>query len=173
MRHILPISLLLIAAGCVPATPRPAGVRTPLPTPVAAPALPAPPRAADWRDWPATPGTWTYARDDRGSAASFGTAGSDALAVLRCDLPNRRFFLSRAGVVNTPLTVRTSSVARTLPAGATGGMPAYAAAVLSATDPLLDAIAFSRGRFTLEQEGTPALALPAWAEIGRVIEDCR
>ena len=80
---------------------------------------------------------------------------------------------SRAGVATTPLTIRTSSIARTLPTGATGGTPAYAAAVLTATDPLLDAIAFSRGRFTLEQDGVPAQSLPAWAEIERVIEDCR
>lgn len=172
MRRVLLFSLLLIAAGCVPTTPRPGGVRTPLPAPAAAPTAPAP-RAVDWRDGPVTPGTWTYARDDRGSAASFGPPGSDALAVLRCDLANRRLFLSRAGVATAPLTVRTSSVTRALPTGATGGTPPYAAAVLTATDPLLDAIAFSRGRFMLEQAGAPALALPAWAEIGRVIEDCR
>ena len=40
-------------------------------------------------------------------------------------------------------------------------------------DPLLDAIAFSRGRFVIEQTGQPPLVLPPHAEIGRVIEDCR
>jgi len=44
---------------------------------------------------------------------------------------------------------------------------------LSARDPLLDAIAFSRGRFALEAAGLETLYLPAWPELSRVIEDCR
>lgn len=173
MRTPLLFSLLLLATGCAPTTPRPQGSRTPLPSPMApGPALPSAP-AADWRDWPVTPGTWTYAHDERGSLAMFGQPGAGALALLRCDLPNRRLFLSRAGAVTGPFMVRTSSATRQLPVGATGGEPPYAAAMLPATDPLLDAMAFSRGRFTLEQPGQPPLFLPAWAEVGRVIEDCR
>ena len=72
-----------------------------------------------------------------------------------------------------PLTVRTSSTTRTLAVQPTGGTPPYVAASLAATDPLLDAMAFSRGRFVVEQAGAPPLVLPAWAEIGRVVEDCR
>ncbi len=173
MRHFRFLIVLLIAAGCVPTPPRPVGSRPPPPAPRPAPIPPQLPIAADWRDRPATAGTWAYARDERGSTASFGQAGSDALAVLRCDLPNRRLILSRAGIATSPITIRTSSTTRTLPTGATGGAPPYAAAMLTATDPLLDAMAFSRGRFALEQEGTPPLALPVWAEIGRVVEDCR
>lgn len=170
MRRILVLFLLIAAASCAPPPPRPIGQRTPIPPPP--PAVP-PPRAADWRDWPVTPGTWTYRRDDRGSVAMFGQPGADALAVLRCDLSNRRLFLSRAGAAAEPFTVRTTSATRLLQTGATGGEPAYVAAVLPATDPLLDAIAFSRGRFALEQAGVAPLVLPAWAEVGRVIEDCR
>ena len=40
-------------------------------------------------------------------------------------------------------------------------------------DPLLDAMAFSRGRFMVEMGGAQTLVLPAWSELGRVIEDCR
>jgi hypothetical protein len=169
----LPLLALAAAlASCAPGTPRPAPPQAPPPAPVAPPRPLPSPAAADWRDWPMTPGTWSYARDAAGSVASYGT-GALPLATLRCDLPNRRVFLSRAGAVATPLTVRTTSLSRQLPAGATGGEPPYAAALLPATDPLLDAIAFSRGRFTLEQAGQPPLVLPAWAEIGRVVEDCR
>ena len=50
---------------------------------------------------------------------------------------------------------------------------AGASVALAVRDPLLDAMAFSRGRFMLEVAGFPALYLPAWAEVGRVIEDCR
>jgi hypothetical protein len=44
---------------------------------------------------------------------------------------------------------------------------------LSPRDALLDAMAFSRGRFIVEQPGQPSLVVPAWAEFGRVVEDCR
>jgi hypothetical protein len=68
------------------------------------------------------------------------------------------------------VTIRTSYGARTLPANAQAdGL----AATLSASDPLLDQIAFSRGRFTVEVAGQPQLVLPAWPEVARVVEDCR
>lgn len=82
-------------------------------------------------------------------------------------------FLSRAGAATTPMTVRTNATTRTLAVQPTGATPAYAAVALPPSDPLLDAIAFTRGRFTLEQAGTPPLVLPPWSEVARVIEDCR
>ncbi|MGE5953581.1 MAG: hypothetical protein ACM308_08200 [Qipengyuania vulgaris] len=39
--------------------------------------------------------------------------------------------------------------------------------------PLLDAMALTKGRFAVETPGLPTLYLPAWAEVTRVIEDCR
>jgi hypothetical protein len=42
-----------------------------------------------------------------------------------------------------------------------------------ARDPALDEIAFSRGRIAIEVNGLPTIYLPAWAELGKVIEDCR
>ena len=132
-----------------------------------------PPRVTDWRDVPTTPGTWRYRRDARGSLALFGTAGSDALMTLRCDPVARRVYLSRAGGSAAPLTIRTSSVTRAFPVQPTGGTPPYVAVALSPGDPILDAIGFSRGRFVVEQAGSATLAIPAWAEIERVIEDCR
>jgi hypothetical protein len=67
------------------------------------------------------------------------------------------------------LTVRTSygdTVRMALPA-ATGLQ-----LVMSASDPLLDQIAYSRGRFMLAA-GEQELILPAWPEVSRVVEDCR
>lgn len=168
MRRLLP---LLLLAGCVPAS-RPA-VAPPRPAAAPRPAAPAPTYGADWRDWPVAPGAWAYRRDERGSVALFGVEGADAAAVLRCDRGRGRLFLSRAGDVPGDLTVRTSSVVRRLPAAPTGGRPPYTAAALAPSDPLLDAMAFSRGRFALEQPGAPPLVLPAYAEVGRVTEDCR
>jgi hypothetical protein len=42
-----------------------------------------------------------------------------------------------------------------------------------AYDPLLDAMASSRGRIGISASGLAALVVPPWAEVGRVIEDCR
>ncbi|RZM31641.1 MAG: hypothetical protein EOP67_31935, partial [Sphingomonas sp.] len=66
----------------------------------------------------------------------------------------------------TSITIRTSTALRSL--SMQGGQ-----SVLAATDPLLDAMGFSRGRFVIEQAGAAPLVLPAWAEIERVTEDCR
>ncbi|WP_253190412.1 hypothetical protein [Sphingomonas sp. LM7] len=65
------------------------------------------------------------------------------------------------------MTIRTTSTARTLPT--TGPQEA----ALPATDTLLDAIGYSRGRFIVESAGTPPLVIPAWSEVQRVVEDCR
>ena len=46
-------------------------------------------------------------------------------------------------------------------------------AELAASDPLLDAIAFSRGRFAVDVPGTAPVYVPAYPEITRVVEDCR
>ena len=171
MRARLLLSLTLAIAACAgplpPPPPRPPVAR-PLPPPPAPPAL-----AADWRDWPLTSGTWSYRRDGRGSLALFGSPGADALLTLRCDAAARRLYLSRAGVQPAPLTIRTSSTTRTLPAQPTGGALPYVAAALTPSDSLLDAMGFSRGRFVVEQPGAPTLVVPAWAEIERVTEDCR
>jgi hypothetical protein len=53
------------------------------------------------------------------------------------------------------------------------GTPAGVELTLPARDPLLDAIAFSRGRFAVAVPGEPTLYVPSWTEISRVIEDCR
>lgn len=166
------LATLLAIAGCVgqPAPPKPT------PRPIAAPRpAPAPvvPPAADWRDWAVTPGDWVYRVDGRGSIALFGTPGIDALLTLRCDRQTNMLYLSRAGQATTPLTLRTSTLARSLAVRPTGATPPYVAVALAPRDALLDAMAFSRGRFLVEQPGMPTLVVPAWAEVGRVTEDCR
>jgi hypothetical protein len=66
--------------------------------------------------------------------------------------------------------VRTSYGAVAWPAAAQG---AQLVATRAASDAVLDQIAYSRGKIALEATGRPALILPAWAELSRVIEDCR
>ena len=165
MRRLLPrspaIALLLagIAASCTPAPPKPAprpAIVRPVPPPPAAPA----PIGPDWRDWPLTPGTWSYRQDERGSLALFGIAGGDAALTLRCDRGARAIYLSRAGSAAAPLTLRTTSLTRAVAVRPTGGTPPYVAAALAPGDPLLDAMGFSRGRFVVEQPGAPTLVVP-------------
>jgi hypothetical protein len=155
-----------LAAGCAskPApAPAPAPIRPYAATP--APARPTEPAPLDWRDVPLTPGGWTYSSDASGSQALFGPAGSGTGFMLRCDRARGEIVLSREGAAAAALTVGTSFGSRSL--------PAVPAAALPSSDPLLDQIAFSRGRITIAAPGLPTLVIPAWPEPARVIEDCR
>ena len=106
---------------------------------------------------PPTPGQWTYAASATGSEARY-----DATFSIRCDRATRTVIISRPGATPAVLTIATDSVTRNLPVGGR----------LLANDPLLDAIAFSRGRF-LVSGGGATLAIPTWPEAARSIEDCR
>ena len=172
-RLLAALAVIVSVAGCVgpPPTPAPAPRPAVIPTPIRAPVVP--PSGSDWRDWPVTPGDWAYRMDARGTIALFGTPGGDALLTLRCDRQTNTVYLSRQGAASAPLTLRTSSTARVLNVQPTGGAPAYVAVAIAPRDPLLDAVAFSRGRFIVEQAGAATLVVPAWAEVGRVTEDCR
>ena len=165
------LALLVAACAAVP-KPLPQPVPVPVPAPKPRPAsIPAP---ADWRDAGQTPGDWRWLVSDGNSSATFGLIGAP-VATLTCDQPSRTVLLARAGNAAgaVPMTVRTTSGQRPLTSDPTAGKSGWIAARLSPRDALLDQIAFSRGRFTLEVAGLPALYLPAWPELSRVIEDCR
>ena len=53
------------------------------------------------------------------------------------------------------------------------GAAAWIFARVPARDPLLDAMAFSKARFAVEVPGSPALYVPSYPEVTKVIEDCR
>jgi len=121
-----------------------------------------------WADAPLTPGNWTYRPAAQGSSATYGF-GAPSFTV-RC-FGTGQVLLSRAGAGAAPiLTFRTSSLARTLNAAM---QPDGITASLSASDPLLDALIFSRGRFAVEAPGLPPLIVPTWPELARVVQDCR
>jgi hypothetical protein len=134
-----------------------------------------PPRlTGDWNDWPFTPGNWTYRRDGRGSVAQFGAPGRNPTISFRCDAEKRGVTLSReASAPGAPMVIRTSSMTKTVAATARDANPAYLGADIATTDPILDAMAFSRGRVVVEMEGQQPVILPSWAEITRIVEDCR
>jgi hypothetical protein len=118
-----------------------------------------------WQDAPLSPGDWNYEATPRPQAVFANMGQSEFVA--RCD--GGRIALMRRGAAGAIL-VRTTFGERTLPAQADGD---GATATLSANDGLLDQMAFSRGRFTIESAGSPMLIVPSWPELGRVIEDCR
>lgn len=150
-------------------TPRPVSP-APSPRPVqSAPVTPSSTVIAAWADASLSPGRWTYQPGrGSGSRALFGPANAPSF-VVACEA-GRSISLMRAGATTGTLTIRTSSTARPLPGTRSAdGLRAQ----LPASDPLLDAIAFSRGRFAVEAQGAPPLVIPAWPELARVVEDCR
>ena len=166
--------LTMVAACAAPTPPAPAPRPAPRPVPPPPPPRPAP-QAADWRDIPLTPGDWRYGQDEAGSEAVFAMAGAMAggggpAFVLRCDRAGRRITITRPAGGGAQLRITTSSAKRVL-SGAPDGSGVSAG--LAASDPFLDAMVFSRGRFTVESESGAMLVIPAWPEPGRVVEDCR
>ncbi|HZC37565.1 MAG TPA: hypothetical protein VE221_02690 [Sphingomicrobium sp.] len=123
----------------------------------------------------ATPiaGSWVYSQTAGGSEASFVTASALPQLTIRCTRATRRITIAKPATRAAPLlTVWTSAQTRALPASFNPATQRLSADV-GAYEPLLDAIAFSRGRFGVSVSGAPALVVPAWAEPTRVIEDCR
>ncbi|MET0252232.1 MAG: hypothetical protein ABW203_08655 [Novosphingobium sp.] len=172
--RLLIVSALIALLGACVSERRTPPAPTPVPTarPPAPVAPPASPPAADWRDLPLTPGDWSYGAEPGGSSARFGAAGATPLLVVRCDRAAASVALLRSGTAAAavPLTITTGEGTRPFSAAPQG----FALAVgFAARDPFLDTLAFSRGRFAVEATGLAPLYLPAWPEIGRVVEDCR
>jgi hypothetical protein len=161
---------LSLVAGCTTAPSPPVAS---LIGPPRLPPPPPPPPAGDWRDLPLSQGAWSYGAEPSGSSAKFGAAGAPLL-VIRCETVSRRVHFAVSGAVagSNTLVITTSYGERSLPLAAVANGPAEA--TLPAGDPLLDRIAFSRGRVSYGAGPTlPLLMTPAWAEPARVIEDCR
>jgi hypothetical protein len=123
----------------------------------------------------ATPvgGNWSWAQTADGSEATFTDAYSRPQLIVYCHRSTRRVSIAKPASASAPfLSVWTSSQTRALPASfdpATGRLSAS----LAAFDPLLDALASSRGRIGISVSGSAPLVLPPWAEIARAVEDCR
>ncbi len=165
-------ALTLIGSCAAPpkVVPQPAPV--PLPRPAPVPPAPSP---TDWRDAPQTPGDWRWSMAGGRSTASYGLPGAAPLVTLTCDRDNARVLIARRGTANSavPMALRSTARLRPLTSDPRLGSPGMVVAELGVRDPALDAIAFSRGRFTVEAAGLPTLYLPSWPELSRVIEDCR
>lgn len=149
----------------------------PTPEPSAAPPQVVTPAYDKWMDAPQTPGNWRYVDDPGETLAVFGpgTGDDEIELIVRCDRQTRRVGLARTGEAagQVEMLVRTETQERNLTAGPLETGRSLIAAELAPGDTLLDAIAFSRGRFAIDVAGTPGVYAPAYPEITRVIEDCR
>ncbi|WP_298304130.1 hypothetical protein [uncultured Erythrobacter sp.] len=155
--------------------PPPPPVQSPAPMPTPAPAPP-PVLSADWIEQSQTPGSWEYVAEPNETFALFSASSTRPLAIVRCDLEERLVGIGRYGNPSTePVEMLIGTETRRQRIAATQRLPdvGIVAADLSPSDPLLDAIALSRGRFAIALSGQSTLYPPAWAEITRVIEDCR
>lgn len=129
------------------------------------------PAPKGWADFPATPGDWRWSNEGGQSTARF----ANGRLVMRCNPAQRTVRIERAepGVVGGgAASLRIVTQTRTRLFNAVPQAGAYAVE-LPARDPLLDAMAFSKGRFAIEAAGLPTLYVPSWIEVSRVIEDCR
>jgi hypothetical protein len=131
------------------------------------------PVATDLRYTMPVAGSWTYLTTAGGGNATFTDAMTRPQLVISCSRATRRVKVSKSASAPSPsLWIWTSSQTRSIPASYDSSA-ARVTAELSAYDPLLDALASSRGRIGFSVSGLDALVVPPWAEVGRVVEDCR
>lgn len=126
-------------------------------------------------DAPATPGSWRYENTASGPLAVFIGSQGRGDFVLSCDPSGGPIRFWRAGTSPAPriMTIRSETATRSFRVVQAEDSNPYLTTSISGTDPLLDAMALSKGRFAVEVEGLPPLYLPSYAEVSRVIEDCR
>ena len=171
-RRFAAITVVAAMLGLASSCSGPRIVPAPTPTPAPAPPpRPAPEPDVDWRDAPITPGEWEWGMVNGQSVARF--AGGQLM--LRCDPSSRQVTLLRGGAASggVPMTIVTSATTRSVNTAPQQGSPPSIGVSFAGNDPILDALAFSRGRFAVRTSGMPTLYVPSWPEISRVVGDCR
>lgn len=130
-------------------------------------------------DAPQTPGTWTYSDEPTESLAYFalGQSTQGVRFIIRCEKTTRLLGLARASdngfTGPRTMEIATETTRRTLTIEPLASEARLVAVELAPNDLLFDAMAITKGRFAVSVEGERTLYLPAWAEVTRVIEDCR
>ncbi|HEX8839561.1 MAG TPA: hypothetical protein VF750_03725 [Sphingomicrobium sp.] len=118
-------------------------------------------------------GSWSYIPTSDGSEARFADASANPQLILHCTRATRRVSLAKPAAAAAPsINVWTSSQTRSIASSfnpATGRLSAD----LQPYDALLDAMLSSRGRVGVSVGTQPALVVPPWPELARVVEDCR
>jgi hypothetical protein len=134
---------------------------------------PATTRAADFSTMPVSAGLWTYQAVPGGSSARCIDASGTARFALECSKATRRITLARTSATPAASLFLWASDASRMLAARFEPNAMRVSADLLARDPLLDAIAISRGRIAVTMAGAEPLIMPAWPETARTIEDCR
>lgn len=178
--HLIWGMALLALSACAPVrppvvpTPPAAAARASLPAPAATGAEEPHP---SWEDAAASPGDWTYDVREGQSRARFGGAAGQPALLMRCDPATARLSLElqaiAAPLAGGTITVRTTTMERVLSAQPLSPPQSGLVAILAGRDSLLDAMAFSRGKIVIDGGGAAPLIVPTWAELSRIIEDCR
>ena len=140
-------------------------------TTVALAQTPAPP-PVDLDAVQVTAGSWSYRAIAGGSESNFIDSAGHVRLTVRCNRVSRIVSISRTEIA-TPapaLAVTTTYGLRNLTASFAQGT---LTAAIAANDPLLDDIAFTRGKWAIAKAGEGALVVPSWADPTRVFEDCR
>ena len=118
-------------------------------------------------------GTWNYSQTADGSEATFANASAQPQVTVHCTRATRLVSIAKPATTAAPfIVIWTSTETKSAPASfnpATNRLTAQ----FGAYDAFLDAIAFSRGRAAFSVGTGPALVVPVWSEVSRVIEDCR
>ncbi|WP_137679596.1 hypothetical protein [Aurantiacibacter suaedae] len=174
-------ALGLSLGGCVASPPAPvaapaqtpAPAPAPQPQPTAAPTQAVTPAYDNWMDAPQTPGDWSFRLIPTGALAQFGSDPANPLFGLECVKATRQVLLHVPRASGGAMLLRTESMDRTLEPASLPSGPSYVRYLVAARDPLLDAMAFSKGRFAAQVSGGLAYYLPAWPEVTRVVEECR
>jgi hypothetical protein len=134
-----------------------------------------PTQSDTYLDAPQTPGTWRYVKEPGETLAIYGEAKAQPAFILRCGdgVVSLGRFTGAEQSETRVMSITTETVTSQIEAGPVPDMPMILAADLQPRDPLLDAMAITKGRFMVDVEGQDPLYLPAWVEVSRVIEDCR
>ena len=172
MRFWISIMAFAGLASCVAPSPRPLAPVTrpalpPRPAPAARPATPTVATPAATR--PIAAGSWLW--ESGPSRARFVTPAGVSLASLTCESSGVVLRVARSGASPSPTTVtlRATTTLRTLSGESEAG---FVRVSLAPREPLLDALAFSRGRIGIAVDGVET-SYPSWPEIARVLDDCR
>jgi hypothetical protein len=123
----------------------------------------------------ATPlsGQWVYSSSSQGSSAVFSDESSRPQLTIRCTRLSRQVTIAKPATAGSPtLNIWTATQVRSLPASFDAATQQLSVS-LGAFDPSLDAIAYSRGRLGIGVAGAAPLVVPSWADVARVVEDCR
>ena len=118
-------------------------------------------------------GAWIYSAASDGSEATFVDAQSRPQLTIHCSRATRRVTISKpVAAASLSLWIWTSAQTKSVPS-TYDPAKAQVTAEFAPFDPMLDAIASSRGRIGFSTSGLAATIVPPWGEVGRVIEDCR